>query len=103
MTDNWQLEDKLNELIENHNQLLIAVHTILDAIEENKRFGFQGAIDTIPIRIKINGLGLIDLLDLSPRDTEAYQPRLILTKPRELKARMEELPSAGSDETKELE
>lgn len=99
MTDNWQLEDKVNELITQHNQLLIVVHKLLDALEHNKRFGLQGPIDTIPLRIAINGLGLIDLLDLSPRDTEAYQPRLILTEPRKLKNR--ELPP--SDETKELE
>jgi hypothetical protein len=99
MTDNWQLEDKVNELIEQHNQLLIIVHKLLDTLEQNRRFGFQCAVDTIPLRIAINGLGLIDLLDLSPRDTEAYQPRLILTEPRKLKTR--ELPP--SDEIQELE
>lgn len=99
MTDNWQLEDKVNELIGQHNQLLIIVHKLLDTLEQNRRFGFQCAVDTIPLRIAINGLGLIDLLDLSPRDTEAYQPRLILTEPRQLKKR--ELPP--SDETKEIE
>lgn len=98
MTDNWQLEDKMNEVIAAHNQLLIVVHKILDELEQNRRFGFQCAIDTIPLRIAINGLGLIELLDLSPRDTEAYQPRLILTEPRKLKARMEELPSAEPEE-----
>jgi hypothetical protein len=99
MTDNWQLEDKINEVITNYNQLCIAVHMLLDELEHNKRFGFQCAVDTIPIRIKIDGVGLVDLLDLSPRDTEAYQPRLILTEPRQLKTR--ELPP--SDEKKELE
>jgi len=98
MTDNWQLEDKMNELINQHNQLLIIVHKLLDTLEQNKRFGFQCAVDTIPLRIAINGLGLIDLLDLSPRDKEAYAPRLILTEPRKLQER--EVPPS---QKKELE
>jgi hypothetical protein len=99
MTDNWQLEDKINEVVSNHNQLLIAVHTLLDAIDQNQRMRVQKAIDTIAARIKISGVTFIELLDLSPRDAEAYQPRLIMTERKTIQSRaVEELPSAGPEE-----
>jgi hypothetical protein len=84
MTDNWQLEDKVNEVIENHNKLLLAVHTLLENIEQSRRTGRQGPIDTISVRFHLNNLRMIDLLDLSPRNIEAHQPKLIVREPRKL-------------------
>jgi hypothetical protein len=80
MADNWQLEDKINEVVHNHNQLLQAVHMLLAGIEQNSKLA--RTIDTISVRVHLQNVSLIALLDLSPRNIEAHQPRLIMYEPR---------------------
>ena len=77
MTDNWQLEDKVNELIERINSLTKTVSALLFEIERGKKpLGMQGEINTVRAKMELIARE-IKTLDLSPRPTKPYRPRVI--------------------------
>ncbi|MGE3429270.1 MAG: hypothetical protein AB7I44_21185 [Hyphomicrobiaceae bacterium] len=77
MTDNWQLEDKVNELVARINSLTKVVTELLFSIEHNKKpLGMQGDINTVRAKMELVAQEIREL-DLSPRPTKPYRPRII--------------------------
>lgn len=74
--DNWQAEEKINELVDRYNRLAVAVEKLLIEIDAAHRVLGQSNISTVTARKMLGGL--IRPLDLSPQTTEPYKPKLIV-------------------------
>lgn len=78
MTDNWHLEQKVNELIEQVNSLTKVVSALIFEIDRaGKIAGVQKQIDIIGVKLLFVGVE-INKLDYSPQPSHnKYRPIIV--------------------------